>query len=135
MCEKKPEVLENVGFISVPPAAGGLGGKSEGPVFLSQERLALDSRMVFLGTIVSTAPFIGLLGTVLGIIKAFHGLSIDKQAGNMVMAGIAESLIATALGLFIAIPAVAAYNYFVRLIKKTLIASENFSRYLALHFK
>lgn len=97
---------------------------------LSQEKLRLESRIAFLGTMVSIAPFVGLLGTVLGIINAFHGLSMNKQGGELVMAGIAESLVATALGLFIAIPAAAAYNYFVRTIKKIIVSSENFARIL-----
>src|SRR3989338_8916658 len=87
-------------------------------IVLSQEKLRLESRLAFLGTMVSTAPFVGLLGTVLGIINAFHGLSVNKQGGDLVMAGISEALVATALGLFIAIPAAVAYNYFVRMIKK-----------------
>ena len=97
-------------------------------VVLSQEKLRLESRISFLGTMVSIAPFVGLLGTVLGIINAFHGLAVNKQGGELVMAGIAEALVATALGLFIAIPAAAFYNYFVRNIKKIIISSENLAR-------
>jgi len=104
------------------------------PVVLSQEKLRLESRTAFLGTVVSIAPFIGLLGTVLGIINAFHGLSMNKQGENMVMAGISEALVATALGLFIAIPAAAAYNYFLRVIKKIIISSENFTLFLLISF-
>lgn len=103
-------------------------------VVLSQEKLRLESRTAFLGTVVSIAPFVGLLGTVLGIINAFHGLSLNKQGENMVMAGISAALVATALGLFIAIPAAAAYNYFIRMIKKIIISSENFSRFLLISF-
>lgn len=99
-------------------------------IVLSEEKIQLESRIVFLGTIVTTAPFVGLLGTVLGIINAFHGLSVNKQGGDIVMAGISEALVATGLGLFIAIPAAAAYNYFVRTIKKIIISSENFTRFL-----
>ncbi len=103
-------------------------------VVLSQEKLRLESRTAFLGTVVSIAPFLGLLGTVLGIINAFHGLSLNKQGENMVMAGISEALVATALGLFIAIPAAAAYNYFIRVVKKIVISSENFARFLLISF-
>jgi biopolymer transport protein ExbB len=74
------------------------------------------------------------LGSVLGIINACHGLSINKQGGDLVMAGISEALVATALGLFIAIPAAAAYNYFVRLVKKIIVSSENFTRFLLMSF-
>ncbi len=73
----------------------------------------LDQRLGILGTIGSNAPFIGLLGTVLGIIKAFHDLSYNTAGGPaVVMSGIAEALVATAIGLFVAIPAVVFFNYF-----------------------
>lgn len=78
-----------------------------------QEQQRLDRRLAFLGTLGNNAPFIGLFGTVLGIIRAFHDLSGNLQGGaNVVMAGISEALIATAVGLFVAIPAVIAFNYF-----------------------
>lgn len=68
-----------------------------------------------LGTIGSTAPFIGLLGTVLGIIRAFSDMALTQGASPAAVAdGIAEALVATATGLFVAIPATMAYNYFVR---------------------
>lgn len=75
------------------------------------ERLRYGRRLGFLATVGSNAPFIGLFGTVLGIMKAFADLSGDlSQASGSVMAGISEALIATAVGLFVAIPAVIAYN-------------------------
>lgn len=68
-----------------------------------------------LGTIGSTAPFVGLFGTVLGIIRAFSDLAVAEGANPTAVAdGIAEALVATATGLFVAVPAVIAYNYFVR---------------------
>lgn len=80
-----------------------------------QEALYLERYLGVLGTIGSTTPFIGLFGTVLGIIRAFHDLAIAEGAGPSVVAdGIAEALVATATGLFVAIPAVIAYNYFTR---------------------
>lgn len=82
------------------------------------ERLRMESGLSFLGTLGNNAPFIGLFGTVLGIIKAFHDLAMKGSGGpSVVMAGISEALIATAVGLLIAIPAVIAYNYFQRKIK------------------
>ncbi len=76
-----------------------------------QERMRYGRRLGFLATVGSNAPFIGLFGTVLGIMKAFADLSGDlSQASGSVMAGISEALIATAVGLFVAIPAVVAYN-------------------------
>lgn len=73
----------------------------------------LDRWLTVLGTIGSNAPFVGLLGTVLGIIQAFRDLAFDSQSGpSVVMAGIAEALVATAVGLLVAIPAVVCFNYF-----------------------
>jgi biopolymer transport protein ExbB len=81
----------------------------------ARERLRLERRLAFLATLGSNAPFIGLFGTVLGIIKAFHDLSGAQGAGpSVVMAGISEALVATAVGLMVAIPAVVAFNYFRR---------------------
>ncbi|MBI5827490.1 MAG: MotA/TolQ/ExbB proton channel family protein [Deltaproteobacteria bacterium] len=80
-----------------------------------QELTALERFLGFLGTIGSTAPFIGLFGTVLGIIRAFSDLSAAQGASPAAVAdGIAEALVATAAGLFVAVPAVVAYNYYVR---------------------
>jgi biopolymer transport protein ExbB/TolQ len=75
------------------------------------ERLRYGRRLGFLATVGSNAPFVGLFGTVLGIIRAFADLSGDlSQASGSVMSGISEALIATAVGLLVAVPAVVAYN-------------------------
>lgn len=72
-----------------------------------------------LGTVAGAAPFIGLLGTVIGIIRAFRSLAISGGAGPQVVAGgISEALVATAVGLFVAIPALVAYNYFSTKIRR-----------------
>jgi biopolymer transport protein ExbB/TolQ len=76
---------------------------------------ALEHYVGVLGTIGSTAPFVGLFGTVVGIMRAFSDLANAQGAGPSVVAdGIAEALVATAGGLLVAVPAVIAYNYFVR---------------------
>jgi biopolymer transport protein TolQ len=76
--------------------------------------LSLQKHLGFLATVGTTSPYIGLFGTVLGVIRAFHDLSVYSSAGpSVVAAGISEALINTAAGLFAAIPAVMAYNYFV----------------------
>lgn len=76
-----------------------------------KERARYELRLNFLATVASNAPFIGLFGTVLGIIKAFKDLSSNmSEASSAVMGGIAEALIATAVGLLVAIPAVVAFN-------------------------
>jgi biopolymer transport protein ExbB len=85
----------------------------------TREKLRLERNLAFLATLGSNGPFIGLFGTVLGVIKAFHDLAGGQLAGgaSVVMAGISEALIATAVGLLVAIPAVVAFNYFSRRIK------------------
>jgi biopolymer transport protein ExbB len=84
-----------------------------------RERLRLECNLAFLATLGSNGPFIGLFGTVLGIIKAFHDLAASQAGGgaSTVMAGISEALVATAIGLMVAIPAVVAFNYFSRRVR------------------
>jgi biopolymer transport protein ExbB len=89
---------------------------------VARERPQYERYLSFLGTLGNNAPFIGLFGTVLGIIKAFNDLGAmqAKGGGNMqqtVMAGISEALVATAVGLAVAIPAVVAFNIFNRRLK------------------
>ena len=94
----------------------------------SVELTKLERNMSFLATTASVAPFIGLFGTVLGIITAFGGLASEGTATIRAVApGIADSLIATAAGLFAAIPAVIAYNYFVHQVKEFGSAMDDFS--------
>jgi biopolymer transport protein ExbB len=87
---------------------------------LAFERLRMERGLVVIGTVASNAPFLGLFGTVLGIIKAFHDLSnaMHDNAG-VVMSGISEALVATAVGLAVAIPAVVLYNLLTRRIRET----------------
>ena len=79
----------------------------------------LQAYVPLLGTIASSAPFVGLFGTVLGIIRAFADIASNIGGGpEVVAAGIAEALVTTAAGLLVAIPALMAYNYFVRQIER-----------------
>jgi len=79
------------------------------------ERGRYEKRLAFLGTLGNNAPFIGLFGTVLGIIRAFHDLAGNSLQGTqVVMTGIAEALVATGVGLVVALPSVATYNAFTR---------------------
>jgi biopolymer transport protein ExbB len=88
---------------------------------VARERPAYERYLGFLGTLGSNAPFIGLFGTVLGIIKAFNDLGTTgakgQQVQQAVMAGISEALVATAVGLAVAIPAVVAFNVYTRNLK------------------
>lgn len=91
-------------------------------------RPVLDARLSVLATIGSNAPFIGLLGTVLGIVKAAHDMTgggTGQGDPNAVMAGVFEALVATAVGLFVAIPAVIAFNLFQRSVRKTLAQTDS----------
>ena len=102
-------------------AAHGLKNFSRGPQSVEEamksalviERGLLEKNLVVLSTMGNNAPFIGLLGTVLGVIKAFNDLGVAGSAGvSVVMTGISAALIATAFGILLAIPAVIANNYF-----------------------
>lgn len=80
---------------------------------MSREEERLETHLAFLATVGSTSPYIGLFGTVWGIMNSFRGLATVNQASLSIVApGISEALIATAMGLFAAIPAVIAYNRF-----------------------
>lgn len=88
---------------------------------IERVRIEYELRLAFLGTLGNNAPFIGLFGTVLGIIRAFVDLSKNPAAAGAgtVMAGISEALVATAVGLFVALPAVVAYNLFQRSLRRS----------------
>lgn len=94
--------------------------------FSLTERPELEKFLGFLATVGSNAPYIGLLGTVLGIMKAFNDLAQASEAGQQtVMAGISVALIATAAGLFVAIPAVIAYNYYSKKVRAVMQSLES----------
>lgn len=113
------------------------------------QRNKLEKRLAYLGTLGNNAPFIGLLGTVIGIVGAFeelgkaHSLPVAGAAGaaasqvapQAVMTNIAEALVATAVGLLVAIPAVAAFNIFQRIVKTTLSNTEALGHVLMAHLK
>jgi len=93
---------------------------------IDRRRLEYEQWLFVLGTLGNNAPFIGLFGTVLGIIRAFAdlasntGRAVGGSNPSAVMAGISEALVATAVGLFVAIPAVLAFNIFQRLLKRVV---------------
>lgn len=89
-------------------------------VFILEEKKKLEKGLPVLGTLGSTTPFIGLLGTILGIIVSFGELSTGGAGTNSVMFSLAEALILTAMGLVVAIPAVVAFNVFSRKTKQLI---------------
>ncbi len=130
------ELVQGATSIECKVVAAGLseitrGAQVCGEAMLSvkaRERRYLDQSLAVLGSIGSNAPFVGLLGTVLGIIKAAHDL-VGATPGaasdpNAVMAGVFEALVATAVGLFVAVPAVLSFNYFQRQVKVTLLQTD-----------
>ena len=99
-------------------------------------RTQMERTLGVLGTVGNNAPFVGLLGTVIGVIKAFHVL--DESAGKVtsgLMTEVGEALVATAIGLLVALPAVAFYNYFQRLIRYRLTWADALGRDLLAYLK
>lgn len=107
------------------------------------QKVRLESRLAFLGTVGNNAPFIGLLGTVIGIMMAFDELSKAKAgaaagaqvAPEGVMGSISEALVATAVGILVAIPAVAAFNTFQRVVKGKLANTNALGHVLLAHMR
>ena len=96
---------------------------------IEKQMIIIEKHYTFLATVGSTAPFIGLFGTVWGIMNSFQSIAISRNTSLAIVApGIAEALFATALGLLAAIPAVVAYNKFSNDSKKYYQKLENFSR-------
>ncbi|HEY0710963.1 MAG TPA: MotA/TolQ/ExbB proton channel family protein [Polyangia bacterium] len=117
--EKGPEAVEDL-------LAGALG----------HERKRYEKRLNFLATIASNSPYIGLFGTVLGIVRSFRDLAANMaDASSAVMAGIAEALIATAVGLLVAIPAVVAYNVYKSRVKDAVTNCQLLARQLLAQLK
>lgn len=117
--EKGPESVEDL-------IAGSLG----------RERAVYERRLGFLATLASNAPYIGLFGTVLGIVRSFRDLAANMtEASSAVMAGIAEALIATAVGLVVAIPAVIAFNVFKARVMQSVTDGQSLARVLLAELK
>jgi biopolymer transport protein ExbB len=125
-------------------AAAGLAEPEDGAAS-AEERIAgatqlaklrMEKRLAFLGTLGNNAPFIGLLGTVIGIIRAFHEL--NESAGKVtagLMSEVGEALVATAIGILVALPAIAAFNMFQRVIKARLAHADALSREVMAYLK
>jgi len=128
------DLVENSRSLPESVLAAGLARTADGPAAIeevlrartSDGKLALERRLSFLATLGNNAPFIGLLGTVLGIMHAFANLSMaGGQVSAEVMSGISEALVSTGVGLMVALPAVIAFNYFQRIIKGRVVAAES----------
>jgi len=125
--------------------AAGLARAADGPAAAEEsmhaaqvrERQVLDRNLAFLGTVGANAPFIGLAGTVIGIMQAFRNLGTNVQAGasSTVMSAIAEALVATLIGLLVAVPAVVAFNFFQRRIKMRMNDTQILVHTLLAHLK
>jgi biopolymer transport protein ExbB/TolQ len=103
---------------------------------LGREKARYEGRLGFLATLASNAPYVGLFGTVLGIIRSFRDLASNmSEASSAVMSGIAEALVATAAGLLVAIPAVVAYNTFRGRVKDSVTNCQMLARILLSQLK
>lgn len=143
------DALEAMGDIRTPQTAivvAGLRHADMGPTAAERamqgatalERKRMERGLNFLGTLGNNAPFVGLLGTVIGVIEAFEVLGKPDGGGAGVapqnlMTGISEALVATAVGLFVAIPAVAAFNYFQGRIQSVISDTDALSNVLLAH--
>ena len=137
-----PGAIAHLGTVSVAAsiAAAGLRLAHLGPAAAEKamasavalERSRLERGLAFLGTLGNNAPFVGLFGTVIGVIGAFeamgHGPQMGGAASQQVMASIAEALVTTAVGIAVALPAVALFNWFQRTIAGLLGGSEALSQ-------
>lgn len=100
-------------------------------ITLSQQKILLERNLGVLGTMAGVAPLIGLLGTVWGIMRAFHNMALTGSAApSVVAAGVAEALMTTAAGLVIAVPALILYNHLSRRMNVMLTVAENNARSL-----
>ena len=142
--EAAAKLLAKTDSLETNVVLAGLRGYAKGPESvedlltgaMSREKSFYERRLSILATLASNSPYIGLFGTVLGIVRAFKDLSKDiASASSGVMAGIAEALVATAIGLLVAIPAVVAYNVFKGMVKDAVTNTESLSRILLAELK
>ncbi|HMJ13649.1 MAG TPA: MotA/TolQ/ExbB proton channel family protein [Polyangiaceae bacterium] len=148
------QLLQGSPAVQARVVAAGLAEADLGPASAEEamaaamglERKRLERRLLFLGTVGNNAPFIGLLGTVIGVVGAFDELgkpqamtsamaAANSLAPERVMGTIAEALVATAVGLIVAIPAVAVYNYFQGRVGAALADAETLGHVLLAHLR
>jgi biopolymer transport protein ExbB len=138
------KLARSIASVEARVALAGLINFGKGPASVEEamtsriviERSSLEKNLVVLGTLGNNAPFIGLFGTVLGIIKAFNDLAMTGTSGvSVVMSGISSALIATAFGIFVAIPAVMANNYFQTRLRRTIANSQSLIHMFQIYLK
>ncbi len=148
------KLLSGTACVEARVVAAGLDEAERGPkaaeaamaAALGLERKRLERRLLFLGTVGNNAPFVGLLGTVIGVVGAFQELGTPQAlstavtgssalAPERVMSTIAEALVATAVGLVVAIPAVAIFNYFQARVTAALTDAETLGHVLLAHLQ
>jgi biopolymer transport protein ExbB len=116
-------LVAKAGMLAFKENLGNIGEAMEREIMI--QTVKLERFTTILGTLGNVAVYIGLFGTVLGIIRAFHDISKIGSGGiSIVIEGVSEALIATAAGLFVAIPAVIAYNFFIKRIDKFVVDME-----------
>jgi biopolymer transport protein ExbB/TolQ len=122
----QPQLAARVALAGLDAAGRGTDAVADALVAAKAEmKMVMERNLAVLGTLGSNAPFIGLFGTVIGIIQAFHNLAHSSQKGPaVVMESLSEALVATAVGLLVAIPAVIAFNYFQRRMRAVLMSTD-----------
>lgn len=124
--------------------AAGIDWSDQGPEAAAESmvsatqlaKLNMERNLAFLGTVGNNAPFVGLLGTVIGIIRSFHELNQSQgKLSDTLMAEVGEALVATAIGIIVAIPSVAFFNFFQRVIRSRLGQAETLSHELLAHLR
>ncbi|WP_394843978.1 MotA/TolQ/ExbB proton channel family protein [Pendulispora brunnea] len=138
------ERLETSSSVEARVLIAGLGCAEKGAAAAEERmastsqlaKLSMEKNLSFLATVGSNAPFLGLLGTVIGIIRAFQPLdAAHGQVSSRLMAEVGEALLATALGLLVALPAVAFYNFFQRIIGSRLARADALGREVLAYMK
>jgi biopolymer transport protein ExbB len=138
------ELVQKGDSIEARVAQAGLSHLYKGPASVEEamtsrlvlERSRLEKNLIVLGTLGNNAPFIGLFGTVLGVIKAFNDLAINGSSGvAVVMSGISSALVATALGILVALPAVIANNAFQTVLKKKIANTQSLVHLFQVYLK
>ncbi|WNG34001.1 MotA/TolQ/ExbB proton channel family protein [Archangium violaceum] len=152
--ERARQLLAGANSVESRVVAAGLAELEQGAASAEEamaaamglERKRLERRLLFLGTVGNNAPFVGLLGTVIGVVGAFEALGQSQPAAGAVaaastlaperiMGAIAEALVATAVGLVVAIPAVAAFNYFQGRVTAALADAQTLGHVLLAHLR